>query len=277
MKSFPFSNPAVRRDHQSCGFASRPARGAGFTLIEILIVMSITALVAALTLGGLNSIGASNKRTTCQTNLSQIYAASRLYQADEGAFPYYQPQQPDTTDIIPVGSAARGIGLWALYAFPDYTKSNGLKNVDDAPLGRYVRSAKVLHCPQDGGPGHTNSIDTSGAVPVFNLDYASYQTLDVDAGNTFTYQSVRTTNLVHSPSDANDPWKRQLLPTNTSGRVARPPADNTIVAWCLWHRKMGGRNYDNVLFYDGSVQLIPRDQTEPSEASDWKRVPRKVL
>ena len=243
--------------HLSC--RSRSHRQA-FTLIEILVVLAIAAIVSAITLGGFNEMRSGNKRTSCQTNLVQIYQAARQYAADEGGkFPYYQ-------DACPTGTPS-GIGLWSLYTFPNanYTApaAPGSK-----PIERYVRSAKVLHCPSDAGKDtldYSNMNLYSSDKSEFNLNYLSYQACD---GAVPTYQTTRDT-TPDTPS--NDPlWKRQLINRNGTSLVSRPPADDTVVSWCMHHRNP--RNLDNVLFYDGSVQLIARDYGGVDEG--WKRLPK---
>jgi prepilin-type N-terminal cleavage/methylation domain-containing protein len=237
---------------------SQPLRG--FTLIEMLIVIGIMALISSLVLGTITRMGASNRRVTCQSNLAQIYQSCRLYQQDEGSFPFYY----DTG--YRSGHAALSLepnlGLWALYAFP---KAGNVNAADPkGPVGRYVRSSRVLHCPQDNLLGVPTLLTADGNS--FNNGYLSYQRVDAFDAQP-SYQSIRTT----TAADTN--WKRQLVTFNGTTRVFRSPADDTIVTWCSFHRTaVGGRNYDNVLFYDGSVQLISR-QTDAGDTG-WQRLPK---
>lgn len=253
-------NPAARPSFAG-GRESRPARRQGFTLLELLVVMGIGTLIAALTLSGFAQLGSSQRRTTCQTNMTQIYNALRLYQADYARFPLF-----DHTAATP---PEQGIGLWGLYTFPDYDNTNRLVGASDAPLAGYMKSSNTLHCPADKADGRTSLTDATGQV--FNLDFLSYQTEDPSSGQ-WTYLSTRVTNK------ANTDWKRQLEPKDGANFVRRPPSDDTIVTWCPWHRsESGGRDSDNVLFYDGSVQLIAREQAESGDATDWRRTRRPPL
>lgn len=234
-----------------------PAKRRAFTLIEMLVVLAVAAIVTAITVGGFNEMRAGNKRTSCQANLVQIYQAARLYATDEGGrFPYLQ-------DTCPTGTPD-GIGLWALYTFPNSTHTKPAAP-DTKPIERYVRSAKVLHCPNDIGKdttGYPNSNLYSADKSEFNLNYLSYQVCD---GSVPTYTSVRT----NDPS--NTFWQRQLLHfDSTNAFIPRLPADNTVVTWCLHHRN--SRNMDNVLFYDGSVQLMPKGYGGAVEP--WQRLPK---
>jgi prepilin-type N-terminal cleavage/methylation domain-containing protein len=251
---------------------SRSPRQA-FTLIEILVVLAIAAIVSAITLGGFNEMRNGNKRTSCQTNLVQIYQAARQYAADEGGkFPLFatinagKPEPP----VCPVTSASnKGSGLWALYTFPN----NNFNGPDeDRPIERYIRSSKVLHCPAD----LTHRSLYASGTSLYDTEYLSYQSCDSGVP---TYASVRTM----STSDSTQPWQRQLFHMNGASFVARPPADSTVVTWCRHHRT--ARALDNVLFYDGSVQLLPVSQANPNDTTlpttanmatltDWRRKPK---
>ena len=65
----------------------RSLRNAGFTLVEILVVVFIIGLLA--TIVGVNVIGRTDeaKITAAKTNLKQIEQALELYKLDNGRFP----------------------------------------------------------------------------------------------------------------------------------------------------------------------------------------------
>lgn len=252
-------------------------RGRGFTLVEMMVVLAIAAILSGILFSGFGTVKEGNRRTSCQSNLSAIYQASRLYAADSGgAFPYYNPNSAGFgTQPQP------GIGLWALYTLPDKSNPSIPSTDSNAPTGLYLRNVNALHCPDDdfNRGGTESSILYSGLTAnthVYNPDFLSYQVLDDDGVN--TYASFRL-----------DGTKRQLLYLNGSGnRVVRPADDTTVVLWCRFHRHLdssgatvsGGNNVDNVLFYDGTIQLLPQEQgvLDTSSASnnctDWQRVPR---
>ena len=263
----------------------RAARRGGFTLIEILVVLVIAALIMAIVVSGFSSVSANNRRVSCQTNMTQLYAALRLYAADaDGKFPYYggkdKDMQTDTSDL-------RGIGLWALYTFPSNASSdklapakndnsNPLPNDKPKPVEVYLRKAGALHCPADDDAADISMFGTeSGGVTPYNENYLSYQTIDTDFGNTQTYKTTRVDGV---PTNADD--KRQLLTyRNATDPLPRTPPTNTVITWCKWHRNQGNGR-DIVLFYDGSVQSIDSKQDDPSGGATpletWKRVPKPI-
>jgi prepilin-type N-terminal cleavage/methylation domain-containing protein len=245
-------------------------RHGAFTMVELMVVITIAAVITAMTVGGYRSVAEGNQRVSCQTNLTQIYQALRLYSNDyDGFFPAYDP----------TSATGKGLGLWALYAkqsnsSPDQPADLGetflLNPQQEKPFAIYLRSRKQLHCPADT---ENESWTTTDAGNMINTSFLSYQVQD---GATWTYQPWRGV----SGSD----WrvKRQLLRYNSGNLILRSPLDNTVVTWCKWHR--GAREIDNVLFYDGTVRRIPKEQEnptaltqreigEPTVLQDWTRKP----
>lgn len=288
-RHIPSHNPTARARN----FARR-----GFTLIELMVVLAIVAVVSAITLGAFNSLSDTNQRTGCQANMAQLYQGLRQYMADNnGQPPFYDPSRPAFNAADP--ASGRGIGLWALWTFPDKDNFDKLAKVGERPNATYLRSPKVLHCPSDSEALNAANVLHSDLYAnadksEYNMDYLSYQGQDVLTPPAYVFPATppafdpdkalylpsRTTTV----ADAN--FKRQLVQKTAAGAepISRPPTDDTVVTWCQYHRLT--RDYDNVLFFDGSVQLLPRvqdnldgscnPQTTPATLENWKRVPRRT-
>lgn len=233
----------------------------GFTLVEIVVVLAIAAVLTAVTVGGYSSMRASNRRTSCQANMAQIYQAIRLYAADNsGNVPYYDPSGA-------LGNG-NGIGLWALYTFASDGSSNTPADSGIKPEKRYLNTAKLFHCPNDQQNGD-DLMYTGTTNSIYNSTFLSYQTSDTGCANPsdttcsaadgkyaaaqFTYNPIRLTAI-------GTDWQRQLLHYDSGTFYDRPPTDDTVILWCPFHRGGGAASTDNVLFWDGTVQMLPENQ-----------------
>jgi prepilin-type N-terminal cleavage/methylation domain-containing protein len=109
-------------------------RRSGFTLIEILVVLGIIALLAAILFPAFSRAQESARQTTCQSNLQQIYFAVSQYRKDEGRY-------PDTmVDLLAEGAS---------YSIGTVTAPAPLGN--NAP-GYLKAGQDTLICKDDDGP-----------------------------------------------------------------------------------------------------------------------------
>jgi prepilin-type N-terminal cleavage/methylation domain-containing protein len=109
-------------------FCSRPraARGAAFSLIELLVVIGIIAILFALLVPVLKTAREQAKNVNCVSNLRQVGLAMTNYAiANEGAL----PSSPLTTPLYP------GNWLWDV-SIPDANK-----------LVQYGAAEDVFFCP----------------------------------------------------------------------------------------------------------------------------------
>jgi prepilin-type N-terminal cleavage/methylation domain-containing protein len=136
-----------------------------FTLIEMLVVIAIIGVLAALLLPVLSRARASGKRTTCLNNLKQIATGVHMYAGDfnEILFPVANPFNKPS--ILPV--------------FYEWTAYNQLMRSYVGLKGAPSPQDKLFTCPVD-----TFYYGSTGVLPgahlQASLDFSSYA---FNAGN----------------------------------------------------------------------------------------------
>ncbi|HZZ72876.1 MAG TPA: DUF1559 domain-containing protein [Pirellulales bacterium] len=87
----------------------RPSRAA-FTLVELLVVITIIAMLMALLIPAANMFIESGKRTSCLNNIHQIAEASLIYETNKTHFP---PERTDSGTIINSSTPGNVTLTWA--------------------------------------------------------------------------------------------------------------------------------------------------------------------
>jgi prepilin-type N-terminal cleavage/methylation domain-containing protein/prepilin-type processing-associated H-X9-DG protein len=150
---------------------TRPVRlRAGFSMIELLVVISIIALLMALLLPAIQNSRESARRTQCAGNLHNVSIAVHGFAtANKDAVPYLAGNL-GSAGGIPVGYS------WAVELFP-YLEATGLYDQISTysgpapdgpyPAGEYPAVA-VLTCPSDGthdrAPGGLSYVANAGYI-----------------------------------------------------------------------------------------------------------------
>ncbi|MCD4831120.1 MAG: type II secretion system GspH family protein [Anaerohalosphaeraceae bacterium] len=118
-----------------------------FTLVEILVVISIIALLMGILMPALVAVRKSSKKMICATNLKQISLAINLYAED------YSDNIIKAGEIPESGSEEGLLGLWHIALLPYVAESfSGDLMEEDY--------SKLWFCPEDKDPyplGYKNS------------------------------------------------------------------------------------------------------------------------
>ncbi|OHB57355.1 MAG: hypothetical protein A2Y07_11890 [Planctomycetes bacterium GWF2_50_10] len=202
-----------------------------FTLVELLVVISIIGLLLAILMPALNKVRQIGKRTVCKANLHSVAQAFRMYLDDNRlimppacGFPEL-PWNPDSPDQRASGkvSIARYLGSY-LSAAP-------------AELNKTKTAIKVLCCPADlknGDPKH-----------YFKTQESSYDYAERRGGRSMNKASFTK----HSPErDVEIMWDYESwhgkTRTRTTGERETTIADLGAVNYLYSDCHVGNRNGD---------------------------------
>lgn len=176
----------------------RSSKTRGFTLVELLVVITIIGMLMAMLFPAVNAAREAANRATCQNNQSQLGKALLQYEAANGRFPGYVnrlgPRANETSGndasevswvvmILPFLDRNDLYGIWSR-GWNGTTSERGVSNSSVQTQAR--RFLKVLTCPTDP-PDRTGASDCPRAYtvncgrtgrdpgPTFTASSSSYQ------------------------------------------------------------------------------------------------------
>ncbi len=201
-----------------------------FTLTELLVVLAVIAILAALILPALNSAKAKGMRTVCMNNLREVNRGLRMYTDD---FSDWSPSTPATN---------KSPSLQNMVAF------TGFRKLIKTNLGLKAASSskdRVFGCPADlfyydlrlGGDGYIQR----GFRDESFSDYSSY---GFNAGTTNPILAINTPGLAGKKvSSVREPAKTVLIAELSS-----------LFPWS-WHESKKPLAVENAVFNDAKNMM----------------------
>lgn len=232
----------------------QPKRRA-FTLLEILVVVAIICLLAALLFPAFGHVRALGRRTTCASNLKQIGMALGQYAQDYKFYPMMSAAGTTGSGTEnPNGLLKDSVcGAWPDKVLP-YLKSEKVFECPSAPNSRYLSGCPLA---DDSNPDH---LTTFRGAYAFNTPNGSYfkdaaggysETFQVPGASPVRYTRPSSTILV---LDSDDRKGGGLGGFVAPGYTQPPPQDvATLKRYGVPDRHEGGVN---VAFADGHVKWM---------------------
>ena len=218
----------------------------GFTLIEILVVIAIIALLAAIIFPVLATARGKARAAVCQSNLKQLGTAMTMYIADYERYPYAVDPSDKYSNIWKNQKVAEGITLGDLsmldVAMDEYIKNVSAEDVSDGQK----RKANVWKCPSDVGFDHLEG-------------RALHPTLGVDAD--WKLEGKSTFPSCFQLYGMSYFYRTELAFRKLSDDMLPNPAQTNVLfdADGLWHGSgilTGKQRRYNILYGDGHVKNV---------------------
>ena len=214
---------------------------AGFTLIEILVVISILAILAALLFPVFSQAKESAKKTTCISNLRQGADALLLYCSDN-----------DERYPIGADSADRLIFLWTpeTSEWPQVQQMQRTMPVLRDILNPYIRSYDLWRCASDTGGTDAAYRDSDGQDVNVNLAPNAF----VKWGTSYAYRVRLGMQGVADPAGC--------VVGSGAFQIDRGPSVSALLCDISgqWHgMREANLSRRNVAFADGHARMQERD------------------
>ena len=162
---------------------------AAFTLVELLVVISIIGVLAALLLPAIQAARSAARRAQCSNNLRQIGIGIQSHQAAQGFYPFGSfDHDYDGADYDAGGTYRKGVN-WRTLILPyleETSISDRLAQLDPFERGGYSRSVpwatapeqrltlSVFICPDEPGPHVRNGSSSWAFTPTNGYGISTY-------------------------------------------------------------------------------------------------------
>ncbi len=215
----------------------------GFSLIELLTVIGIIALLAAILMPVFSRAREQARQTACISNLHDMYVAASQYRQDYEDYPPVLlglPENPDGSywqqgNAAPVdaGRIRRG------FLYPAYVRNIEKFHCPDNTTTDQRAIVNAVFPPNAGFSGYAtfSSHGLDVGAPTTPLPYYAYDSYDISTvlGQSGAYTVVYSRDWTNAEGRGLDPATDEPYQL----KYPNPPLDQTILAWCNYHVRAG--------------------------------------
>ena len=203
----------------------------GFTLVELLVVISIIATLIGLLLPAVQSAREAGRRNTCTNNISQLMKAAMQYDGVKQMMPGWRNRHPSPSTTV---SGTIGEG-WPIVLMPSLERSDVFRSWEQAQTNGFPASPdpylSILVCPTSPPDSTTDPVisyvGNAGSASYNATTKSQYRNdgvlLDVMGDNTTTatYNAARTNLDAISSADGTT---NTMMFTEKCGSLVTPTA-----------------------------------------------------
>jgi general secretion pathway protein G len=173
-----------------------------FTLVEILVVIGILGLLAAILFPVFGTVRGRARQTACLSNLHQIGQAAAMYIQDNDS---YYPRAADAADKASPSTWGDSPEFQA-----ELTSMPTLQEV----LAPYVPSRELFHCPSDVGfaVSDFNGVELDAFPSSYEKFGSSYYYRTEFAAHRYIESQVNTASKINFIFDGCGRWHGTFLP-----------------------------------------------------------------
>lgn len=259
--------------------------GNGFTLVELLVVIAVIAILAAILLPVLHKGQQAAQSAACLNNLRQLQVCWHLYYQDNSDV--LVPN--NSVAFIEPGTNTSSSNIQGLSWLPDVDARTEINpsGIINGLLYQYNSQLGIYHCPSD-----MSTLETQDGQPLSQLRWRSYNMSQSVNGNpTYDYSIYHTIPMWDKVTEIRqpDPTSAFVFIDEDSDCIldaefGNPPAGSPYYEQGVWWDLPSSRHNrgGNVSFVDGHVEhwrwTVPKTFTDfiqavgVGEMPDYQRV-----